>query len=305
MFSWPLQYSFVQYLVIGKLNDDESSTPAGKIKGEAMKQRLLIVDDDPTIVQCIIYLLGDEYAITAVSSGREAVGIVKSTEDIDLIVLDYRLDDVSGIDALREIRRMNDAVPVIFVTGFGTEEVVVKAFKNGADDYLKKPFGYIELRDKIEPLISNGENGERVGKGPPERSEDVIARQSDKSVCSATNYYKIQRALKFIEDNFMRKIGRDDVAKEACMEPTYFSKIFKNVTGKDFREYLNDCRITKAKEILLNGSKLSITEIALALGFSDITTFERIFKRRVGLAPLQYRNCSSSSDEKKTGCQVA
>jgi len=262
-----------------------------------MKQRLLIVDDDPAIIQCFVYLLEDEYAITAVSSGREAVRIVKSDEDIDLIVLDYRLDDVSGIDALREIRRMNGAIPVIFVTGFGTEELVLKAFRNGADDYIKKPFSYLELRDRIEPLITDRENGERIVKGVQERAEEAITRQTEKTVCSASNYYKIQRALKYIEDNFMRKIGRDEVAKEACMEPTYFSKIFKDVTGKDFREYLNDHRITKAKEILLNGSRLSITEIALALGFGDITTFERIFKRMVGLTPMQYRNRSSSSEE--------
>ncbi len=262
-----------------------------------MKQRLLVVDDDPAIIQCFVYLLEDEYAITAVSSGREAVRIVKSEEDIDLIVLDYRLDDVSGIDALREIRRMNGAVPVIFVTGFGTEELVLKAFRNGADDYIKKPFSYLELRDRIEPLISDRGNGERIVKGLQERAVEAITRQAEKIACSASNYYKIQRALKYIEDNFMRKIGRGEVAKEACMEPTYFSKIFKDVTGKDFREYLNDHRITKAKEILLNGSKLSITEIALALGFGDITTFERIFKRTVGLTPMQYRNRSSSSEQ--------
>ncbi len=281
------------------MNGGEKFSPTGKIKGDAMKQRLLIVDDDPSIIQCFLYLLGDEYAITAAYSGREAVGIVKSAEDIDLIVLDYRLDDVSGIDALREIRRMNGDVPVIFVTGFGTEELVAKAFRNGADDYIKKPFSYLELRDRIEPLISDRGNEARIIKGSQERAEEAIARQTDKSVCSAGNYYKIQRALKYIEDNFMRKIGRDDVAKEACMEPTYFSKIFKDVTGKDFRDYLNDHRITKAKEILLNGSKLSITEIALALGFGDITTFERIFKRRVGLTPMQYRNCYSSSTEER------
>jgi YesN/AraC family two-component response regulator len=194
---------------------------------------------------------------------------------------------------------MNGVIPVIFVTGFGTDELVIKAFKNGADDYIKKPFSYRELRNRIEPLISNRGNREKIVKGLQKRVEEAIARQTDKSACSASNYYKIQRALKYIENNFMRKIGRDDVAKEACMEPTYFSKIFKDVTSKDFREYLNDHRIDKAKEILINGSKLSITEIALALGFGDITTFERIFKRRVGLTPMQYRNCYSSSTEER------
>jgi AraC-like DNA-binding protein len=79
------------------------------------------------------------------------------------------------------------------------------------------------------------------------------------------------------------------------MDPTYFSKVFKDVTGQGFRAYLNDCRIRRAEEILLSGSKLSITELALALGFGDLTTFERIFKKKVGLTPLQYRNIIPAS----------
>jgi two-component system response regulator YesN len=270
-----------------------------------VKHKLLVVDDDPAIIQYIIYLLGDEYAITAVSSGRKAIEIVKSEAVIDLIVLDYRLDDISGIDALREIREINYVVPVIFVTGFGTEDLAVKAFKNGVNDYIKKPFGLLELRVKIGLLILNSNNGEKFGKAASENDERTIIHQPDKFACNAGNYYKIQRALKFIEDNFMRKIGRDEVAKEACMDPTYFSKIFKGVTGKGFRRYLNDCRITKAEEILINGSRLSITEIALALGFGDLTTFERRFKKKVGLTPLQYRKFASSSADMRTGTCVA
>jgi YesN/AraC family two-component response regulator len=254
-----------------------------------MKHRLLLVDDDPEVTQCFTYLLQDEFSITSVSAGREAVEIVKSESDIDLITLDYRLEDISGIDALREIRAINYDVPVLFMTGFGSDDVAVKAFKNGVDDYIKKPFGYHELRDKIISLISNRDERSRTNRSL-EDSEQAIVRQREKIVCNAGNYYKIQRALKFIEDNFMRKVGRNEAAKEACMEPTYFSKIFKEVTGRGFRDYLNEFRIKRAKEILINGSGLSVTETALALGFGDITTFERIFKKGVGMTPLQFRN---------------
>lgn len=275
------------------------------LRGKAMKHKLLIVDDDQEVTRCFLYLLQDEYAITAVSSGRKAVGIVKAEVDIDLIVLDYRLEDISGIDALREIRAINCIVPVIFVTGFGSEDVVVKAFKNGIDDYIKKPFGYFELRDKILYHILNKESGTNGDKGTSEDCNKTFVHRQDLSICSAGNYYKIQRALKFIEDNFMRKIGRDDVAKEACMEPTYFSKIFKDVTGQGFHDYLNDRRTARAKEILINRNRLSITDIALALGFGDIATFDRIFKKKVGMTPLQYRNSFSPSVERTTDFDVA
>lgn len=258
-----------------------------------MKHKLLLVDDDPEVTQCFAYLLQDEFNIATVSAGRKAVEVVKAEADIDLIVLDYRLEDITGLEALREIRAINNIVPVLFMTGFGSEDVAVKAFKSGVDDYIKKPFGYFELREKIIILISNRDD--RAGNRRTQvNSEIAIVLQREKSVCNAGNYYKIQRALKFINDNFMRKVGRDEVAKEACMEPTYFSKIFKEVTGKGFRDYLNERRTARAKEILIHGSRLSITEIALALGCGDITTFERIFKRNVGVTPLQFRNSTSS-----------
>ncbi len=259
-----------------------------------MKHKLLLVEDDPEITQSYLYLLQDEYAITAVSSGTKAVGLVKAEADIDLIVLDYRLEDITGIEALREIRAINNIVPVLFITGFGTEDVAVKAFQNGVDDYIKKPFGYYELRDKVISLISNGDDKARNNRLRNNTEETVILERA-KSVCNAGNYYKIQRALKFIDDNFMRKIGRDEAAKEACIEPTYFSKIFKDVTGRGFRAYLNDCRISRATEILSNGSRLSITELAFAVGFGDITTFERVFKKTVGVTPMQFRNSISPS----------
>ncbi len=269
-----------------------------------MKHKLLLVDDDPEVTQSFLYLLQDEYAISAVSSGQKAIGIAKAEPDIDVIVLDYRLEDITGIETLREIRAINYFVPVLFMTGFGSEDVAVRAFKSGADDYIKKPFGYFELRDKIILLISNRHDRAR-NRGTPEKSEKTIVHQREKSVCNAGTYYKIQRALKFIEDNFMRKVGRDEVAREACMQPTYFSKIFKDVTGKGYHDYLNDRRTARAKEILMNGSRLSITEIALALGFGELTTFERIFKKKVGMTPLQYRNSFSSTVETAANSDVA
>ena len=268
-----------------------------------MKHKLLLVDDDPEVTQCFTYLLQDEFAVTAVPSGRKAVEIVKAAADIDLITLDYRLEDISGIDTLREIRSINDIVPVLFVTGFGSEEVAVKAFINGVDDYIKKPFGYFELRDKVRSLILS--RGDETRNRRRLENEKATAIQREKSACNAGNYYKIQRALKFINDNFMENIGRDEVAKEACMVPTYFSKIFKEITGRGFHDYLNDCRITRAKEILIGGSRLPITDIALALGYGDITTFERIFKKSVGVTPLQFRNLISASAEITTDADVA
>jgi YesN/AraC family two-component response regulator len=270
-----------------------------------MKHKLLIVDDDPEVTQCYIYLLQDEYAITAVSSGREAVGIVKAEADLDLIVLDYRLEDISGIDALRAIRAKNYVVPVLFITGFGTQDIVLKAFKNGIDDFIEKPFRYFDLRDKILSLIVKKESGAKCENGTAENNEQTIVHQREKSACSVGNYYKIQRALKFIDDNFMRKVGRDEVAKETCMDPTYFSKIFKEVTGRGFHDYLNECRIARAKEILINGRRFSITEIALSLGFGDIATFDKTFKKKVGVTPLQYRNSLSPSVETTTDSDVA
>lgn len=104
--------------------------------------------------------------------------------------------------------------------------------------------------------------------------------------------YKHQNLIKLIKDFFMENYCNDfcleDLAKMANYSPYYFIKIFKDNTGKTPFEYFIDIKIEKAKEMLTKSNN-TITEICFTCGFKNRTHFSKVFKKKVGVSPLQYR----------------
>jgi two-component system response regulator YesN len=98
----------------------------------------------------------------------------------------------------------------------------------------------------------------------------------------------IARAKAFMEENYSKDISLDDVSRIVDISPYYFSKLFKEVTGENFIEYLTNIRIEEAKKLLQN-RELSIKNICVDTGYSDPNYFSRIFKKQVGITPTEYR----------------
>lgn len=252
-----------------------------------LDHKILIVDGDKESIARYSEIFRDKYRVRVSSSCVGAINIIKSTEAVNLVILEHKLPDLSGIEFLKEIKRRRSSVPVIMVTGHGDEDVAVKYFRNGIRDYLKKPFSCKELIGKVEFCLSL----EKIGR---ERNEVCTLSEHKpeigfhRSAVSPHNNYKIQRALEFIDDNYTAKINLEMVAGKACMSKYHFSRTFKKATGMTYQNYLNNRRVEKAKEILENGD-FTITEIAFSVGYADVTHFGRIFKNVVGVTPSGYK----------------
>ena len=98
----------------------------------------------------------------------------------------------------------------------------------------------------------------------------------------------IEDVLRYIKRNHTQKIALEDVCKHFGYSRSYMSHVFKKRVGQSFREYLTELRLKDA-ESLLKYSNLTITEIALSVGFSDSTYFSNVFKTKVGISPSVYR----------------
>lgn len=98
----------------------------------------------------------------------------------------------------------------------------------------------------------------------------------------------IEKAKKYIGENFHKDISLDDVSRQVDISPYYFSKLFKQEAGETFIEYLTVTRICHAKELLMN-PEYSIKEICRTSGYSDPNYFSRIFKKYEGITPSEYR----------------
>lgn len=98
----------------------------------------------------------------------------------------------------------------------------------------------------------------------------------------------INEALDFMNEHYEEKIYLSDVCRLMLMSPTYFSNVFKQITGKTFTEQLNSIRIQKAKDLLMDHSK-TVGRIASEVGFTDSAYFDRVFKKEVGVSPGKFR----------------
>ena len=101
----------------------------------------------------------------------------------------------------------------------------------------------------------------------------------------------ILKALDYLKGNYTEKVKLNDIACLAGMEITAFCRSFKKITGKTLIPYLTDLRLGKAAELLKN-SNFSVTDICFESGGSDLSTFERYFKKRYGFSPGRYRKIS-------------
>ncbi len=115
---------------------------------------LLVVDDEPAILHAFRRAFR-EPDVQLLTAERAAEGIATVREqNPDVVILDVKLPDMSGLDAYREIRSLKPKLPVIFITGHGTTETAIEATKRGAYDYLFKPLELSELRRIVDSALS-------------------------------------------------------------------------------------------------------------------------------------------------------
>ena len=116
--------------------------------------KALVVDDSLTIRRIVVKALGivGINETTEAGDGVEALTAAKEGE-FDLILLDWNMPKMSGIDALRSLRERGDKTPVIMVTTEAEKSRVIEAIKTGANDYLIKPFSPDQLAEKVKNVI--------------------------------------------------------------------------------------------------------------------------------------------------------
>jgi len=116
-------------------------------------KKILLVEDEAHVVSFIKKGLSEEgFEVSVAFDGK--TGLQLALENFfDLIILDIMLPEMNGLDVCKAIRSENQQVPILFLTALGTSENIVLGLENGADDYLVKPFKFIELVARIKTLL--------------------------------------------------------------------------------------------------------------------------------------------------------
>jgi DNA-binding response OmpR family regulator len=122
-------------------------------KKDKRMQKVLIIEDDFQIIRILtLNLKLNGYEPDSASTFQEAWSKI-SQNHYDLLLMDIGLPDGNGIDLCQKVRESGNDVPIVFLSALTDEASVVKAIKNGADDYLRKPFGLEELKVRMNKFI--------------------------------------------------------------------------------------------------------------------------------------------------------
>ena len=175
-----------------------------------MAETILIIDDEPNIIQSLQGILIDEgFSVITADGGLKALDIIKETIP-DLIILDIWMPDIDGIETLTRIRELYPTVPVIMISGHGTIETAVKATKLGAYDFIEKPLSL----DKVLLAANNALNYNRL------ETELDLFREKERQKHQITGHSRVINELrKQIElvaptDAWVLIVGENGTGKE-------------------------------------------------------------------------------------------
>jgi len=258
------------------------------------RRQILVVEDDHNVREVLTDLLGAVHDVRPARTGAEALAMLEE-EDIALIVLDYLLPDRTGLEVLAEIKATRPGLPVIMMTGYGSEGLCASAFRLGVREYFPKPFDTRDLMHAVRHILG--------GPFPTQERDDyarVVGSHRDLLPAPSARWYDvvILKGVKLVQERYWDRVPLSGLARELGIGKYTFSRRFRQVMGVPFRAYLLRLRLEKAKVLLATGG-FSITEVAHMDGFGDLPRFDKLFKRYTGMTPSAYRHLDLVSGNKE------
>jgi len=119
-----------------------------------MAERILIVDDEIDMLELLELIITDrtEYEVVTTNSPLEVPELMK-TQAFDLLITDLRMPDLDGIELIEMVKQIDDQIPFMIITAYGTIESAVEAMRKGAFDYITKPFRQEQILLTIEKVM--------------------------------------------------------------------------------------------------------------------------------------------------------
>lgn len=208
-----------------------------------------------------------------------------------LLFFEFDFPNNPGLSALQKTKARYPKLPVFMLTAHHSEALAVWAFRSGVRDYFVIPPDPNEIARGVSTLFRLGADR---GAAPrqaymPGHGIPVDARFTG----PAKIVKRTSRAVTYIEAHFHETIRLATVARLSGLSVFQFSRVFKKENGTTFSKFLQKFRISRALEILA-GSHDSVSDTGFAVGFANLSYFDRVFRRHVGVSPSEYLGRLSS-----------
>lgn len=264
---------------------DENFTDENKVKVKPKtKFRVMIVDDETEIRHYLRENLADTYRISESSNGKDALEFILK-EKPDLVICDVMMPEMDGFMLCKKLKsNINiNHIPVILLTARTTDEDKAEGFDIGADAYVAKPFNVDMLKKRVANILENRERLEtRIVESGENQAliKTVELKSSDQTL--------IEKVIRIINDNIDNpELNVEMLADGAGMSRVHMHRKLKELTGQSARDFIKSVRLKQAAD-LLTSKKLTVSEVAYALGFSNLSHFSNTFREFYGTSPKEY-----------------
>ncbi len=247
--------------------------------------KILVADDEQyeraAIARLLTQAFGSSVEVRLAENGQRAVEIA-SLWRCGLAFLDIEMPGLNGLEAAKRIREQNPACRIVFLTAYSEFSYAQAALRLGAQDYLLKPAEdeeIIEIVNRCRNLSAE---------------EELPLPAADPQENETTRVVQVMGFVKgYLTENYMNEISMNQLAEQVGFSPFYFSRLFKQQFRMGFVDYLNDLRIAAAKS-LLDDPTLTLKVVASRCGYDTPSYFAKIFKKRTGMTPTEYRQRNES-----------
>ncbi|TLX71668.1 response regulator [Labilibacter sediminis] len=245
---------------------------------------ILIVDDNPDILEFIELNLSDQYNIIKAINGVD--GLQEAKQHIpQLIISDVMMPEMDGFSMCEKLK-VNEKtmhIPVILLTAKNLDNQKIKGMKSGADMYITKPFEIEYLQTCIENLF-------RREQYLLQYTKNLLTISPKEDIHSENNQDTtfLKKVMNSIELNINNSAFSVEVlSDELGLSTTHLYRKLKKLTGLSTQEIIKNYRLQKAAMMLQNVEG-NITEIMYAVGFTSLSNFSKSFKSQFGVSPSEY-----------------
>lgn len=274
--------------------------------------KMLIVNDELSESQNMLYTLKNEldnFLSDLQTASSESETLEKTVKFMpDFIVMDVDLGKESWKETIKTIKMSNSYSQVILITAYDCFDDAVSL---SVDDYLLRPVRLTTITDSLYKLAKNISESRKKNdyamkiREDYEKATNVLDQirkkylrliESDDEEKSSDNDV-VQITDKYIVCNYNKNIKLEELASEINISRYHLCRIYREKTGVNFTNTLADIRILKSKELIVQ-SDMAIKDVAMSVGYTDVSYFSRLFKKVTGISPNDYRKAAYSMSKR-------
>lgn len=267
--------------------EEEEAAEEEKLKAGKAKPRLhiLVVEDEEEIRSYLKSELSDEYKVETCNNGKEAYDFILRTLP-DLVISDIMMPEMDGLTLCRKLKQNTTVnhVPIVLLTAKSKPEDTLEGMEIGADAYIVKPFNTELLKSTIANLIANRRLLRNKFSGA-QQQEDKMEKLSMKS----SDEILMNKIMKVINEHLDDPaLNVEMLAAEVGLSRVHVHRKLKELTNLSTRDFIKNIRLQQAASLLSQDKGLTISEIAYATGYSNLSHFSSSFREKYGMSPTEY-----------------